>query len=313
MTLATDHNPEASIATLHGDIVRYRDRASGELVVEKAPGLGALRWLYTKRSGQLCLPLIARHRLVSDLYGWWQRRAFTQRDILSFVERYDIDTSEAEFPLDHYANFNEFFIRRLKAGVRPFAEQANVLCAPADGKVLVYPHLTPKTRLPIKGCHADLADLLADAADPQHYIDGAALVVRLAPYDYHRFHFPDGGTAGATRLLPGCYHSVNPIALRTTPDIFCLNKRAISEIETHSFGRIAYIEVGALNVASIEQTYAPGPVKRGDEKGYFQFGGSTVVLLFAAKSVVFSDDLLEDSRSGLETHVRTGEAIGQRA
>lgn len=313
MTLSTDHNPEASIATLRGDVVRYRNRASGELVVEKAPGLGALRWLYTKRSGQLCLRLIARHRLFSDLYGWWQMRAFTRRDIRPFVERYGVDPSEVEHPLDHYANFNEFFTRRLKTGARPFADKAETLCAPADGKLLVYPHLTPGTQLPIKGCHTDMAALLADAADPHYYAGGAALVVRLAPYDYHRFHFPDSGAAGPTQLLAGRYHSVNPIALRHTPDIFCLNKRAISEIETHSFGRIAYIEVGALNVASIVQTYAPGPIERGDEKGYFQFGGSTVVLLFAAGQVLFDNDLLEDSRNGLEAHVRTGEIIGRHA
>ena len=313
MTLATDHNPEASIATLRGDVVRYRDRTSRELVIEKAPGLGALRWLYTKRSGQWCLRLVARHRLFSDLYGWWQQRAFTRRDIRPFVERYGVDASEVEYPLDHYVNFNEFFIRRLKTGMRPFADQAETLCSPADGKALVYPDLTPKTQLPIKGCHIEIEALLADAADPHYYAGGAALVVRLAPYDYHRFHFCDGGTAGTTQLLSGRYHSVNPIALGRIPDIFCLNKRAISEIETQSFGRIAYIEIGALNVASIVQTYLPGPVKRGDEKGYFQFGGSTVVLLFAAGRVLFASDLLEDSRAGLEVHVRTGETIGQRA
>jgi len=313
MTLSTDHNPEASIATLHGDRVRYRDRASRELIVERAPGLGALRWLYTKRSGKLCLRLIARHKLFSDLYGWWQQRAFTRRDIRPFVERYGVDASEIEHPLDHYPNFNEFFIRRLRAGVRPFSDGTDILCSPADGKALVYPHLGPDTQLPVKGSHADIATLLGDAADPSHYTNGAALVVRLAPYDYHRFHFPDGGTAGSTRLLSGRYHSVNPIALQRTPDIFCLNKRAVTEIETNSFGRIAYIEVGALNVASIVQTYAQGPVERGDEKGYFQFGGSTIVLLFTSGSAVFDPDLVEDSRTGLEVHVRTGEPVGQRA
>ncbi|MFT5088435.1 MAG: phosphatidylserine decarboxylase [Planctomycetota bacterium] len=313
MTLANDHNPEASIATLRGDVVRYRNRNSRELVVEKAPGLGALRWLYTRHSGKVCLRLVARHKLFSDLYGWWQQRAFTRRDIRPFVERYGVDASEIEHPLDHYPNFNEFFIRRLRAGARPFSAKPDILCSPADGKALVYPHLGTDIQLPIKGCHASIESLLGEAADPSYYINGAALVVRLAPYDYHRFHFPDSGTAGATQLLSGHYHSVNPIALQSTPDIFCLNKRAITEIETDSFGRIAYIEVGALNVASIVQTHVEGPVERGDEKGYFQFGGSTIVLLFAAGHAAFDADLIGDSCNGLEVHVRTGEAVGRCA
>ena len=97
--------------------------------------------------------------------------------------------------------------------------------------------------------------------------------MRLAPYDYHRFHFPADGLAGETQWIDGNYHSVNPLALKRFPDILHGNRRTVCDLETLQFGKIAYIEVGALNVASIVQTYASGPCIRGREKGFFQFGG----------------------------------------
>ncbi len=313
MPHTTDHGPEASIATLHNDVVRYRHRQSGELIVERAPGLGLLRWLYGTRSGGLCLSLLVRYRLFSDFYGWWQKRSFTRRNIRTFIERYGIDSAEMEYPPEHYASFNDFFIRRLKADARPFDSAAEVLCSPADGKVLVYPHLATGALLPIKGGFISLSTLLGQKVDIEPYVGGAAVIVRLAPYDYHRFHFPDGGEVIETHSVTGHYHSVNPLALEKTPEIFCLNKRSICQLRSPNFGHIALIEVGALNVSSIVQTHEIGAVTRGQEKGYFQFGGSTLVLLFEAESIAFDADLIADSATGLEVHVRTGERLGCRA
>jgi phosphatidylserine decarboxylase len=313
MSLSTDHGPEASIATLHGDVVRYRNRQSGELIVERAPGLGLLHWLYCTRPGGLCLRLLVRYQLFSDLYGWWQKRSFTRRNIRAFVERYGIDLAELELPLERYSNFNNFFTRRLKSEARPFATAPEVFCSPADGKVLVYPHLAKGALLPIKGGVISINALLGQITDLESYLGGAALVVRLAPYDYHRFHFTDDGEVTETRSLAGYYHSVNPLALEKMPEIFCLNKRSICQLHSPNFGRMTIVEVGALNVSSIVQTHAIGPVTRGQEKGYFQFGGSTVILLFGAASVVFDADLIADSATGLEVHVRTGERLGCHA
>src|SRR5690606_10594103 len=120
------------------------------------------------------------------------------------------------------------------------------------------------------------ADLLADAALARRYRGGAALVVRLAPADYHRFHFPESGLAGPARPIPGPLHSVHPIALAGGAPSF-RNRRHVTLIETERAGLVAMVEVGALLVGTIEQTYEPGPVTRGDEKGTFRMGGSTVV------------------------------------
>ncbi|MEM9483923.1 MAG: phosphatidylserine decarboxylase, partial [Cyanobacteria bacterium P01_F01_bin.116] len=151
-----------------------------------------------------------------------------------------------------------------------------------------------------------LETLLASAKLAQAYYGGSALIVRLTPYDYHRFHFPDAGIAHASRNIPGQYHSVNPIALAKIPTVFSLNKRAVTTFVSQNFGSIAYVEVGALTVGSIVQTYVPGRVDKGQEKGHFQYGGSTLVLLFEPEKITFDDDLMQDSAADIEVQVKAG-------
>ena len=110
--------------------------------------------------------------------------------------------------------------------------------------------------------------------------------------------------------LSRTFHSVSPLALERVPEVFHLNRRAVCELTTPHFGQIACVEVGALNVASIVQTYVPGPCQRGAEKGFFQFGGSTIALLFEPGAIAFDEDLVTDSAAGLEVHVRTGAGVG---
>ncbi len=290
----------------------YRQRSSQKIIAERSPGLSILAWLYTSSLGRFFLIPITRFWFISELFGWWQRKRFTKQHIRKFTEKYQIDVNEIELPLSHYNNFNAFFTRKLKPEARSFTGDATLLPCPADGKVLVYPFLDPNTSIPIKGALTTPEKILGDSLDSSYYTGGSAAVIRLAPYDYHRFHFIDNGQAGATHEIAGNYHSVNPIAIDQIPDLFSINKRSITEIKTASFGQIACIEVGALNVGSIIQTYVPGTVIRGHEKGYFQFGGSTIVLLFGPNSILFDDDLLTDSSNGIEVQVSAGETIGRK-
>jgi len=293
--------------------VRYRDRRSGEIRVEKVPAEAVLRWFYEKPLGRLCCRLFFGNRLLSYLYGHRQNRSSSRSAIRPFVERFQIDLDEVEFPLDQYPTFNAFFARHLKPGARPFDADPAAFCSPADGKILVFPELTSGVEFPVKGASVTPSALLASAEAARSYDNGSALIVRLAPPDYHRFHFPDAGHANPARAIRGRFHSVNPIALHQVPDLFSLNQRAVAEIDTENFGRIAILEIGAFAVASIVQTYTPGPVQRGQEKGYFQFGGSTLVLLFEPGQVTFDPDLVRDSAAGLEVQVRTGARIGQKS
>ena len=307
-----DLESEASTAGSTGKTVHYRNRQSRRLVAERAPGVDVLRWLYGTVLGRQCLRTLTHYSLASNLCGWWQKLSFSRRDIHTFIRQYGVDMSEAECPVDSYSNFNAFFTRTLKKDARPFDTEPEILCCPADGKVLVYNRLGADAVLPIKGQHVRVDMLVACRETATRYTQGSALVVRLAPYDYHRYHFFDTGHAGPANTINGQYHSVNPIALAQNPIIFALNKRAITTVDSATFGAVCCIEIGALNVSSIVQTYAPGPVQRGQEKGFFQFGGSTLVLLFPANTVTFDEDLLADSATGTEVHVRAGERVSQR-
>ena len=302
----TDNPPTPSDRTL----VRYRNRRTGQISTEQVPAERGLRFFYESPVGRLLRGPIFGNRVLSRLLGWRQDRPWSRAQIRPFVERFGIDLDEVELPVDQYPTFNAFFARRLKPGARPFAADPDTLCCLADGKALVFPELADGVEFPIKGASVTPASLLASGADAAPFAGGSALVVRLAPPDYHRFHFPDDGRAAAARLVPGRCHSVNPIALRRVPDLFGQNRRTVTRIDTAHFGPVAYVEVGAFAVASIVQTFAPGPVARGQEKGHFQFGGSTLALLFAPGAVRFDGDLVRDSVAGLETQVRAGERVG---
>jgi phosphatidylserine decarboxylase len=298
--------PEAAVSA-----VRYRDRVSGELVTETIFSERELRWFYEDPVGSRVFATLLNRRAFCWLYGKLQDLPSSRRKIPAFVATHGIDVAEAEQP--EYPSFNAFFSRRLRPGARPFCPDPDDFPSPGEGKVLVFPRLHNGDRLPVKGARLTLEALLGSADEAAPFIGGTALVLRLAPYDYHRFHFPDDGIPVATREIPGRYHSVSPIALTRVPDLYARNKRQVTVFESRHFGRIGYVEVGAICVGTIIQTFSPGQaVSRGDEKGHFRFGGSTLVLLFQPGVIEFDDDLVRDSAEGLEVQVRAGSRIGQR-
>ncbi|MSS73967.1 MAG: phosphatidylserine decarboxylase [Candidatus Latescibacteria bacterium] len=290
----------------------YRCRRTGEIVRERFHLEPLQRWFYGTSSGFRVFETVFNHRAFCWLIARWMDHPVSRRKIGPFIARHRIDVEEMEFPPDRYGSFNAFFARRLKPGARPFSPDPDALCAPVDGKALVFPSLAAGVRIPVKGGAVSVASLLASETLARRYEGGSAVVLRLAFYDYHRFHFPDGGQAGPARKIPGRYYHVNPVALARVPDLLARNTRAVTELTSAHFGTVACVEIGAFLNASIVQTYAPGPVARGQEKGFFQFGGSTVVLLFEPGAVVFDDDLVRDSAQGLEVHVQAGSQVGRR-
>ncbi len=292
--------------------VSYRIRKTGEIITEKIFAEKTLRWMYEDKIGFQVFKYLMNNAIFCWLYGKMQDLPGSKKKIAAFVHEHQINMEEAEKAIENYISYNDFFRRCLKPGSRPFNPNADIFSAPAEGKVLVYPKLEDNTRIPVKGATITIAGLLASETEAQRYIGGAAMIVRLAPYDYHRFHFPDDGEAAKARNIKGQYHSVNPIALAKVPDLFCRNKRSVTEFKSKNFGTIAYIEVGAICVGTIIQTYQPGKVTKGQEKGYFQFGGSTVVLLFEPGAIVFDADLIKDSAMNLEVHLQALSSIGKR-
>lgn len=289
--------------------VLIRDRRSGALFPEKVFSEGELRFLYGHPWGRKLERLFGSSAATSALYGLLQRAPWSRRKVRGFVERLGIDASAAERPLDEYRTLDAFFTRRLRAGARPIDPAPEHLLSPADGRVLVYPQVDGA--LSVKGSRVTLAGLLGDPALARHFAGGAVAVVRLAPADYHRFHFPVDGVASTWRPLGTRLHSVHPIALEAgAPSL--RNKRTLTTVMSPRWGPVILIEVGAITVGTIVQTYRPGTVARGREKGYFRFGGSTTVVLLERGRVRWDDDLVLSSARGVETLVDVGTRIGAR-
>ena len=292
--------------------LRYIDRRTGELQEETIAGLKYLKWLYTTQTGRFVLATLVRRKLFSAFYGKLQDTEFSRRKIPKFITELQIDLSEAKIEdPSGYRTFNDFFSRQLKPEARPIAAAPNLLISPADGRVLAWDNIDKDRLIQVKGMSYTLADLLQDPQRAIEYHQGTCLVIRLSPADYHRFHFPDSGVPEKSQLIKGCYYSVNPLALAQIPRLYCANKRELTLFHSDNFGEMLLIEVGATCVGSIVQTYTPSQlVAKGSEKGYFKFGGSTVIMLLKKGIVRIDPDLLANTAKGLETRVLMGERIG---
>lgn len=288
--------------------ILVRDRATGALVAERVFSEAALRWVYGPGLRARLARAVATRTPFNRLYGLLRRRPGGVR---AFVEELGIDATEAELPLEAYASVDAFFVRRLRPGARPVDPDPATVVSPADGRALAFADLGPDARLPVKGAWLDLATLVGDAALARRWAGGSALVVRLAPADYHRTHWPHDGVASPPRRLGGRLHSVHPIALAAGAASFA-NRRVVTLLDGPA-GLAAVVDVGALLVGTIVEGYTPGPVRKGEEKSLFRLGGSTTVLAWEPGRVRLDDDLLEATRAGHESLVRVGARVGRLA
>lgn len=291
--------------------IHYLDRETNKTEVEKILGEVSLNWLYSNSLGMGLVERFLKKKIFSTFYGQLQDIPFSKRKIAKFVKEYNINMLDYRRPAQEYSSFNDFFARELREGARPIIQDENRLASPVDGRVLAYQNIQQDKVLQIKGSYFALKDLLGSEELANIYDGGSYVVLRLCPTDYHRFHFPDQGTPEKASLIEGHYYSVNPIALYRKPQLYCVNKRALTVFHSRQFNDILYIEVGASCVGSIVQTYTPEkPVAKGEEKGYFKFGGSTVILLFKPGVIQLDPDLLKNTEAGLETLVKMGSGLG---
>ena len=282
------------------------DRETKKPFEEAVLGEKWIRWAYQDKGSGLLERLLFRSSLFSRLMGLYYDSPLSKGKIDSVIAELGIDRSEFAGPA-RYATFNDFFIRKLKPETRPYSKDPKTLVSPADGRVLVFPRLDDASFAPVKGFPFSLKKMLPRHAE--RYLNGSLAIVRLCPSDYHRYHFPCAGSISHYEDIAGDLHSVNPIALASGADVFGENKRSVTLIETEAFGSLAYIEVGAFGVGSIVNMKREGRVEKMDEKGYFKFGGSTVVLVFEPGKMTFSEDLVANSLAGRETLVKVGQDL----
>lgn len=291
--------------------IRVWNRREKREEIEQVYGDSLIRWVYGSRVGRALAENFLSFKFPSLFYGCYQSSRLSSSKIEPFIRRFNIPMEE--FESGPFASFNGFFVRKFRDGVRQFVATPRLLPAFAEGRYAAFERVKIEDVFPVKGKALSAREILGGEESAKEFLGGPMLIARLCPTDYHRFHFPDSGRVLSQKRLPGRLHSVNPLALAFKDDIFSTNERQVSILETESFGRLAYVEVGALCVGKIIQTHpAHQPFLRGDEKGYFLFGASTVIVLGQPGIWRPDRDLLEQTARKRESLVRLGEGVAEK-
>lgn len=294
-------------------MIQVYNRTTKAYEEELIAGKKYIEWTYESPIGKNITELIAKKKIFSKIYGIFCDTKYSANKIPSFIENFNIDMNMSKKKAHEFTSFNDFFIRELISEARPINKSENILISPGDGRITAYENIDLENIVQIKGLTYSLKELINDDAVSSKYKDGVCLILRLCPTDYHRFHFIDSGIPYENHPINGYYYSVNPIALKSIPKLFCENKREWSLLKSDNFKDVLHIEVGATCVGSIFQTYTSNArVNKGDEKGYFKFGGSTTILFFEKNCVKIDSDILEQSKLGFECKVQFGENIGTK-
>ncbi len=290
------------------------DREKKKKVIEKTYFKNAIEFLYNDNIfSKFLLFLFAKFSFLSKFYGYLNSKKASKYKIKSFIKHFNIDKKEFEKKVDEFRSFNDFFIRKLKPDARKIDLDEDTLIFPSDGRFLAFPKISDMDNFSIKNHKFNLNEFLKDKKLAKKYLSGSMLICRLAPDDYHRFHFPVDCIPSKAKLINGYLYSVNPIALRKNIKILSENKRMITFLKTKKFSDILYIEIGATNVGSINQTFFPNTeYKKGEEKGYFSLGGSCIVLLFEKDQIRFDEDLIQMSRQNIEVKAKFGQSFAKK-
>ena len=262
----------------------------------------SLKFLYENPFGRILLK-IATLPVFSVIAGTFLDSGLSKGFIKGFIEKNRIDMYDYGRS-GSYKSFNDFFTRKIKPGKRPVDMDPKAFISPCDSKLLVY-KIDSNTGMNIKGREYTVDEILGGTGDAQEFKDGIAMVFRLTVDDYHRYCFPDSGSVLCRKSIKGKLHTVSPVS--KDHKIYHENTRDVSILKTDNVGTMAYIEVGAMLVGRIVDE-GIGIFAKGQEKGHFEPGGSTVIIL--ANNIKIDEDIMEQSVSGIETKVRYGERIG---
>ena len=281
------------------------NRKTKEYIIMPEPS-ATLTFLYDTVVGRIFLKIMTT-KAVSKLVGCYMNTRLSKYKINRFIKANNIDMSDY---LDTtYKNFNEFFSRKIDPQKRPIQMDSNTLIAVADSKLLRY-KITPKLVLNIKNANYTVEELLKDKEISKEYMGGECLVFRLCVDDYHRYIYIDDGEVLQSKKITGVLHTVSPIS-DGKYKVYSQNSREWTLIKTKNFDNIIQMEVGAMCVGKIKN-FHDKEVTRGQEKGYFEFGGSTIIVFIKKDMVKIDGDILDNSFVGIETIVKQGERIGEK-
>lgn len=275
--------------------------------VKDNPNKG-LSFLYNTTIGRIILYPLVNSSFISKVVGTFMNSKLSKILIKKFIRNHNINMDDYE--KEKYNNFNDFFIRKIKKEKRIVDKNINNLIAPCDSKVTYY-KVTNDLTFDIKNSKYSLSSIINDKTLEKEYLNGDILVFRLSPEDYHHYFFFDSGKIEKSYEIKGKYHTVNPIVY-DKHEVFKENSRVVNVLKTDNFNKCLYIEVGALLVGKIVNNKKIGVFKREEEKGYFKFGASTVVLVLKENVLTIDKDIISNSKKGFETYVKYGEKIGEK-
>ena len=265
----------------------------------------ALSFLYKTVPGRVLLKA-ATARWMSIAAGKFLDSRLSKGLIKGFVKKNGIDL--ADYESDNFKCFNDCFCRKIKDGLRPIDQRREAFVSPCDGLLSAY-RINDDTVLNIKGSLYRISDLVNDEQIASSYAGGTCLVFRLCVNHYHRYIYVDNAQKGNNVFIKGKLHTVRPIALETLP-VFKRNCREYTVMDTENFGRVTQIEVGALLVGKIKNHHGKAQVFKGQEKGTFLYGGSTIILLLEKGAVKIDSEYFDMTANGEEVDVKMGQKVG---
>jgi len=288
--------------------IKLYDLKADAIVEEQVPGETLLKLLYHNDTftSITLRRLLCHNSFVSRLFASLTKSRFSKGTIEKFIKKYNIELDEFEDV--KYGSFNDFFIRKLKQGYRQISDDPVIL--PCDGRHLFYQDASKVKGIYVKGQVLSLPDLIQDINLASLYRNGIMFISRLAPVDYHRFHFPVDGVLKKVINIPGSLHSVSPLALKQRLKNLIENKKMLLKIESQKYGNVLMIPIGATNVGSIHITAEENKsYKKGDELGYFSFGGSMVITLFQKDAFTFDEKLTTQTENQREVLLKMGTSL----
>lgn len=266
-----------------------------------------LEFLYHTKVGRVVLKALVRPGL-SKACGKFLDTKASKFLIKPFIKNNGIDMSE--YMEEEYTCFNDCFCRHIKPEYRPVDMMPNNLVSPCDGLLSAY-KISDGLVIPVKGSKYSIKGLLRNESLAREFEGGSCLVFRLCVNHYHRYSYPDAGSKGENIFIPGVLHTVRPIALETFP-VFVENSREYTVLDTVNFGRIVQMEVGAMLVGKISNNMGSGNFSRGEEKGKFLYGGSTIIMLVSKDQANIKNEYFDATNRGEETPIKLGQVIGNK-
>ncbi len=278
-----------------------------KVVITKKDSLG-LRFLYHTFIGRIILSILVRPT-TSKIVGHFMNSRFSTIFIKSFIKKNNIDINEYEEK--KYRSYNDFFTRKVKEGKRVVDSDATSLVAPSDAKLTAY-KINKNSIFFIKGTPYSISHLLQNDELAKEYEEGYCLIFRLSVDDYHHYCYIDEGFHEKSTHIKGVLHTVRPIAFEKY-DVYKENSREYTILNTKNFGKVIQVEVGAMLIGQITNLHQAHQFVKGEEKGMFEFGGSTIVLLFTKDRVKINKTILKNTSDNYETIVKMGEKVGVKS